>query len=285
MGRERRDRLGNQEHHHRIDRHSHHASRRTTSVRARRRRPIADDETMEGLRNRNQSRFSTAQHEGMSNKRSTLVESLVHRRQGEQEIGVGRPTGVSRGPDSTLSSSASLVKEHLKDLTDRMDTLLRDKLTVLGRQEAEKPSPLGEEIYEEWETIQGRFRKLTMSITASSHSEVKELAIPVYEKAADASLYSGNLSFYLSCQTRLLKELYTELKPDVRRESSRYSEFIGNALLYFGVFHADNLELAQLMRGMDRNTAKTPAVERALSIISSFRNHNAWHVLEMYRRS
>ncbi|PXF40225.1 hypothetical protein BWQ96_10063 [Gracilariopsis chorda] len=286
-GRGGRGRRGNRGRHHTFQRHGHHESRQTTSVLGNTGGAAAVDESIEELKARNRSRFSTAQDAGTlisSPKRTTFVESLVNKRQGEQQIGVGRATGLSRVPDSKLSSSAPLVKEHLKDLTDRMEMLLRDKLTVLGQHETEKCMPLSEETHEEWETIQGRFRKLTMSITASSNSEVKELAIPVYEKAADASLYSGNLSFYLSCQTRLLRELYAELKLEVRRESSRYSEFIGYALLYFGVFHADNLELAQVMRGVDRNTTKKPSVRLALSIISAFRNRNAWRVLEMYKQ-
>lgn len=201
-----------------------------------------------------------------------------------QNIGLGRATGVSRVPDSKLSTSAPMVREQLKETVHRMDALLRERRTVIGQAEGRKALPLDEGSLNEWEIIQGRFRKLTMSITASSQSDVKSLSIPVYERAAEAYLYSGNLSYYLSCQTRLLRELYIELDAETRNKGSRYSEFVGYSLLYFGVFRADMLEVAQVMRGMDRETRQSPSVKLALSIIAELRNRNAWKVLAKYRQ-
>lgn len=267
-------------------RHRFHAARQPTPV-LRSPGEYTAGENVDCVKARNRSRFSNAGDAGAktpSSKRASPAQRRKNKGQRVQNIGIGRATGVSRVPDSKLSTSASLVREQLKELADRMEGLLQEKRTMIGQAEAGKALPLAEESLDEWETIQGRFRKLTMSITASSRSDVKALAIPVYERAAEAYLYSGNLSYYLSCQTRLLRELYTELDAEIRNESSRYSEFVGYSLLYFGVFRADKLEVAQIMRGMDPETRRTPSVKLALSIISALQNRNAWRVLARYRQ-
>ncbi|KAI0565651.1 SAC3/GANP [Gracilaria domingensis] len=278
-----------------------------------------DEEYVQQLRDRNRNRFSSgAASEPSSVQRGSKESSPIHehkknpcrdhfvheqnleqkslssannvetraassRRALPAKIGVGRATGVSRVPDAALSESSELVQYNLKCLEDRIERLLRQKQTVLEIGERELPPAATENVFAEWEAVHGAFRQLTMSITASTKPEVKRLAIPIYESAADASLYGGNLSFYLSCQTRLLKELYAEL-PLGQRRDSRYSEFIGYSLLYFGVFQVDDTEIAQLMRNMDYYTTKVPSVKLAFSILSAVRNRDGKKVFALYKR-
>lgn len=194
-------------------------------------------------------------------------------------IGLGRATGLSRVPNDRLKQSPSLVKDQLqwlvtvvKELEEAGLYLVSSESTVPGTKQISKA------ILDEWEDVLGAYRELTMAVTASTVEEMEELSIPVYEGAADACLLGGNLSFYLSCQTRLLQDMYSGRRGD----TARASEFFGYSLLYFGVFHADSCELARLMRDMSREEFASSQVNYAFSAIKAMQSHNGIRFISIY---
>jgi SAC3/GANP family len=103
-----------------------------------------------------------------------------------------------------------------------------------------------------------------MSVTAAGADDneiIRSVGIVVYEAAADAALLAGNLGFYLTCQSRLLKDLY----PRLDTPSPRENEIAGLSILYFAVFSPDSLEVVCQLRGMSRQALKTPDVRFALN--------------------
>lgn len=199
-------------------------------------------------------------------------------------VRLGKATGTSRTPDVTLANSPQLIQKRLSELLERSKRLENDLLTALNIDERNDMSTqLSTAALKEWEAILGDFRQLTMAVTASGLREVKNMAISVYEGAADASLLAGNLSFYLSCQSRLLSDLYNEYSMDSNSTAAdRRDEFIGYSLLYFGVFCEDALELAVAMRRMNIRTMASPSVKFSLSLVSAFRNGENTKFISMF---
>lgn len=190
-------------------------------------------------------------------------------------IGLGRATGLSRVPDASLVNSPDLIKQRLDGLLERSNRLESCELTALHIELSEAPSEASQIAVQEREAILAGFRQLTMAVTASSLEQVKRLAISVYEGAADASLLAGNLSFYLSCQSRLLSDLYPDDSvPTAAAAAERRDEFMTYSLLYFGVFCPSALELAVIMRRMTPRTLSLPSVKFAFAIVNAFANGN-----------
>lgn len=139
-----------------------------------------------------------------------------------------------------------------------------------------------------FETILADFREFTMAVTASPVSEVKRMAIAVYESAADASLLGGNPDFYLVCQTRLLRDRYDNLTADPNSHcsnSDRRNEFISYSSLYFGVFSPDGIELARKSRHMYfTNSKSSPSIRYALSVVTALRNQDGVRFILSYQK-
>lgn len=93
---------------------------------------------------------------------------------------------------------------------------------------------------------------VAMSVTASgvdasaSDSDLRRVAVYVYEAAADASLLGGNLGFYCTCQSRLLGDLY----PQMSLTPARATEFRALSLLYYAIYAQDKIEVACHLRGL-----------------------------------
>lgn len=205
-------------------------------------------------------------------------------RNSQSAVGFGKATGVSRTPDTALINSPQLIQRRLSELLEQSKRLEGNFLTALNIDErgdiSSQPSAAA---LEEWEDVLGDFRQLTMAVTASDLKEVKNMAISVYEAAADASLLAGNLSFYLSCQSRLLSDLYSEYSIDSNSNAvDRRDEFISYSLLYFGVFCDDALELTVAMRRMSIRTMASPLVRFSLSLVTAFRNGENTKFISMF---
>ena len=123
-----------------------------------------------------------------------------------------------------------------------------------------------------------------MAITASKSTEALLLAREVYEKAADTALFGGNLAFYLSCQSRLLRDIYP-INATKSSSDARHAEFAGYALLYFGVFAPNRLELVQLMRKMTPYIARQKCVKDAFEVIQAYRHRDGFRYIEYYSRA
>jgi SAC3/GANP family len=97
---------------------------------------------------------------------------------------------------------------------------------------------------------------------------LRPVGIQVYEAAADAAVLSGSLGFYLSCQSRLLRDLYpwdgTKRCPALIRAM----EFLGQSIIFFSAASPDGTELACLMREMTVESFHAPDVRFALKVAS-----------------
>lgn len=210
-------------------------------------------------------------------------------------VGLGRATGLSRVPDQSLVNQPSLIEARLKALLQRVEQLeLFDCSVVSSKPDVSVDAAVSGETAAIFEAILADFRELTMAVTAASStstpnclpsaspSAVDDLAIPVYEAAADAALLGGNLDFYLVCQTRLLHDLY----PPVILEAAakRRAEFVGYSLLYFGVFASDGLEIARRFRSLDRHCRASPFVRYAIDAVNAFRSLDAIRFIALYKR-
>lgn len=196
-------------------------------------------------------------------------------------IGLGRATGFSRVPDAALSGSMERMKGLLVHLEEQVKVLERDGYALICLQKQRTTSkPTIRDAMAAWEPILAEYRQLTMAVTAASRDDSGKFAIRAYEGAADACLLAGNLSFYLACQTRLLSDLY-EPYPDI---AIKRSEFIGYAILYFGVFCIDYLELARMMRVLTEEGASCSAVRFAFDVVTAYRTRNGPKFLSLFQR-
>lgn len=115
---------------------------------------------------------------------------------------------------------------------------------------------------------------IAMSITAAgvdrapADSELRLRGIYVYESAADAAILAGNLAFYLTCQSRLLKDLYPRSDLLTCAPASRAAEFHSYSLLYFACFAKDSLEVVSHCREMSLKLAQHPGVKFSLAVAS-----------------
>ena len=139
-----------------------------------------------------------------------------------------------------------------------------------------------DETIKRWGDILAQYRQLTMAVTASSLVSVRAQAIQVYEDAADACLLGGNLSFYVSCQSRLLRELYSARHRHLPAQS-RYSEFLSYSFLYFGVFHVDHFELAHLMRGAPPDLLDDARFRLAFAAMDAVQKEKGVEFIRIYR--
>lgn len=201
-------------------------------------------------------------------------------------IGLGKATGILRKPDITLTNSPQLIQHRLKDLLTQSKHLESNELTAFHIDErGDNSSQSSVTALKKWEVILGDFRQLTMAVTASSLQEVRHMAISVYEGAADASLLAGNLSFYLSCQSRLLSDLYDDyFLGSNSTAADRREECISYSLLYFGIFCEDALELAVTMRRMRVRTLASPLIKFSLSVVTAFKNEESTKFISLFNQ-
>lgn len=238
--------------------------------------------------NSSQSSFTASRGNGPSPGRFQTLQQAVDRARenkhvAPQSIGLGRATGMFRVPDEHLSKSPELVSQLLDQLLERCKRLENVGLSALHIEErGEEKDRVSREAMEEWERIVEDYRRLTMSITASTHEGVCAMAIRVYEAAADAALLSGNLSFYLSCQSRLLKDLY-EIERDAEKLGRR-EEFLGYSLLFYGIFCTDALEVNIAMRILSVEELRRPMIAFPLSLLTAFRNGEHARVIGLYKQ-
>lgn len=198
-------------------------------------------------------------------------------------IGVGRAVGLSRVPDAELSKSPELVGKRLEELKTYKMNLEDKKCSLLELKEQRKTNVDTEEIGSQWEDILAGFRQLTMAVTASSQERMNSITVDVYEAAADAALLAGNLSYYLSCQTRLLHELYNCSNKNVRYSKYRL-QLLAYSVIYFGVTYPDKLAIAQTMRGIDQKEMNSSFLQYAFSVFAARTDHDALRFLSLYRR-
>lgn len=197
-------------------------------------------------------------------------------------IGLGRATGFSRVPDAALSSSLEGMKGLCSSLQRRTKALERDGYVLIYCHVHKKQGSRAEgEILAAWDPVLAEFRELTMAVTAAGYEQVGPFCVQLYESAADASLLAGNLSYYLSCQTRLLSDLY-RLYPN---SADRRYEFTGYSLLYFGVFCPGHLELARMMRVMTIEGSSIDEIRTSFNILTSFRARNGPKFLSLFSQS
>lgn len=200
----------------------------------------------------------------------------------ENAIGLGRATGFARTPDLNLARSDEMMSGMLSQLLERLDRLENGGYALVSLQQDSYNSPLAfGDAMKAWEALLADFRRLTMAVTASTEGLSGKFRISVYEGAADASLLAGNLSFYLSCQTRLLSDLY-DLYPAF---ASRKGEFMGYALLYFGIFCTDHCEVGRIMRAMAKGDLSAPGVKFSFQAVRAFQNRNGTRFLSLTRCS
>lgn len=196
-------------------------------------------------------------------------------------IGLGRATGLSRVPNAELSKSRDLMESRLGNLLEKTGQLEEGGHALVSIDVGVGMTGSTSKVMEVWESILADFRQLTMAVTASPLDDVKNLALQIYEGAADACLLGGNMSFYLACQSRLLSDIYTDsisgYPSDYRRD-----EFIGYSLLYFGVFSVDNREVATIMRRMSPETWQSPFVTSGMAVLIAYRNRDATRFLSLY---
>lgn len=111
------------------------------------------------------------------------------------------------------------------------------------------------------------FFLVAMSVTASGvdasprGSDLRRLAVEVYEAAADACLLAGNLGFYCVCSSRLLGDLYPSIPP-----AAREAEFRSLSILYYSCYVRDNLELARCLRRLSPALLADEGVRLALTV-------------------
>lgn len=199
-------------------------------------------------------------------------------------IGVGRAVGLSRVPDAELSKSPELVAKRLEQLKAYKTDLEEKKCSLLELKEQRKTNVNTEEIGSQWEEILAGFRQLTMAVTASSQKEMNAITVDVYEAAADAALLAGNLSYYLSCQTRLLHELYDSSDKNVKYSEYRL-QLLAYSIIYFGVTYPDKLAIAQTMRGIDRKEMSSSFMQYAFLVFAARTDHDALKFLSLYHRA
>lgn len=126
-----------------------------------------------------------------------------------------------------------------------------------------------------------------MSITAAGAdsapvgSDIRQNAVAVYEAAADASVLAGNLGFYCTCLSRLLKDFY----PPLARASTpapRHTELLGASLLYYGIFASAPLEVACHLRELPPGDAAAPPVRFALRAAALAARGQYWGFSRLY---
>jgi len=103
-----------------------------------------------------------------------------------------------------------------------------------------------EDLAAEYAEALKRFKLLTMSVFASGYASASDLAfaVQVYEKAAECSVAANDLPKYVSYQSILLDDFYPKLWHVDPIAASRWTEFLGNFILYFSCFNYDTLEIA-----------------------------------------
>jgi SAC3 family protein LENG8/THP3 len=124
-----------------------------------------------------------------------------------------------------------------------------------------------------------------MSLTAAGLDQneiLRPMGIQVYEAAADAAVLSGSLGFYLSCQSRLLRDLYPGDDTKRRPGRIRAMEFLGQSIIFFSAASPDGTELACLMRDMTVESFHAPDVRFALKVASYLASCNFIDFFRLY---
>jgi SAC3/GANP family len=126
-----------------------------------------------------------------------------------------------------------------------------------------------------------------ISLTAAGLDEnpgIQQMGIGVYEAAADAALLSGSLGFYLSCQSRLLRDLYPLEKARLGKAPARAIEFLALSILFFSAFSTDAIELACLLREMTLEASSSPEVRFSLNVAVSLASADCVEFFRLYHR-
>ncbi len=184
--------------------------------------------------------------------------------------------GISRTPDTKLVKNPRAMHARLNELCSEVSRLEAAGILAVDKAADVKES----EVHEAWEPILESFRVLTVSATASGERLDPSFTATMYEAAADAALLGGNLAFYLSCQSRLIGDLYPQLKHLGEPPPERADEFAGYNLLYFGVLTVDSTELAVQLRRL--GDSSSPGVLFALKAITCVLTQNAFGFLDLY---
>jgi SAC3/GANP family len=108
------------------------------------------------------------------------------------------------------------------------------------------------------------------------------MGIDVYESAADAALLSGSLGFYLSCQSRLLRDLYPLETARLGKVPARAIEFRGFSILFFSAVSPDAIELACLLRDMTLEVSSSPEVRFSLNVARSLASSDYAEFFKLY---
>lgn len=195
-------------------------------------------------------------------------------------IGLQGSAGIKRSPEVSLMSKDGVEKE-LGIILANINTLVSTGRRAMDVPEFEAAK---KEVEEKWERILGRCRILASSLNASELSDT-DLFIRVYEAGASSSLVAGNLEFYLSCQSRLLGELYPRFEIEKGNVHDHLYDYCANFLLYFGCFSRDNVELNAFMRGMSLPALKNKEVQFALKAVSMFDAGDYIGFEKMFRRA
>jgi SAC3 family protein LENG8/THP3 len=127
-----------------------------------------------------------------------------------------------------------------------------------------------------------------MSLTAAGMDQneiLRPMGIQVYEAAADAAVLSGSLGFYLSCQSRLLRDLYPGDGTKRRPGPIRALEFLGQSIIFFAAASPDGTELACLMREMTVESFHAPDVRFSLKVASYLASCNFMDFFRLYGRA
>eukprot|EP00171_Calliarthron_tuberculosum_P015144 IDg15144t1 len=185
--------------------------------------------------------------------------------------------GSLRTPDALLTERSGAMLSRLRTLSSKAAELEAQGLTFV---EAASVSAAERA----WGPVLAGFRVLTMSITASGQRLDPAFVAQVYECAADAALLGGGLPYFLTCVSRLLRDLY----PQMQREgevSIRRNEFIAYSYLYFGTVAKAPVELNIQLCKMPRSAFGSKSVTFARRVVDSIRRNDGITFLRLYSQT
>lgn len=185
-----------------------------------------------------------------------------------------------------MASSAALYSR-METLQGRVESLLERRLTCVHV--TEKPRGYGCDCGKcamcserAWEPILAGFRVLTASMTAGARRLDADFVATVYERAADAALLGGGLPYFLACTSRLVGDVYPQMKAEGLPPSSRSHEFAALRYLYFGTVADNTLELNMQLRATSTTTRESPEMEFARSAVACVRRRDGISFLRRY---
>lgn len=104
----------------------------------------------------------------------------------------------------------------------------------------------------------------------------------IYEAAAGAAFLTENVIFYVECQTHLL-ELYGQMK-NASLYSRRIEEFLGYALLYFGVLaNGEERVLDVTIMARKHGCLRSSHMRFAMDTLKAFRKRHDMRFISMWK--